>query len=346
MPPKKGRNLSTDQQFSVVVDQLAGGYKTIGEMVYAVLREAILSGAFAPGEWLRQESLADAIGVSRIPVRTALLRLESEGLINFHPHRGARVRTLTPTQVNEIYRLRTLLETYALRLSAETMTPERLSALETLARQLDRQPEGSEFLDVRVRFYQQLYDAERNTLLVQMIDDLRSHVGRYLLSLKFERNHHHQHTDLVEKISRGDLAAAESWLVDHLEEIREAIAELTSEGLDDADVPSPAQRPQLASAVTPKSMVKERTPSRANLGTAERKPANGTIAGNGTVAGSKVAGAKAAGSKVAGAKAAGSKVARAKVPGTRSSATKVVDKKVAVAKAKPPVKRRPAAVKA
>src|SRR5690348_7488229 len=117
MAPKKGRNLSADKRFTAVVDHLASGYKTVGQMVYAVVREAITTGAFAPGEWLRQESLAEAIGVSRIPVRTALFQLEKEGLVTFHPHRGARVRTLTPAQIDEIYRLRLLLESHALRLS-------------------------------------------------------------------------------------------------------------------------------------------------------------------------------------------------------------------------------------
>src|SRR4051794_175601 len=99
MAPRKRRNLSTDTRFAHVVDQVAGGYRTIGEMVYAVLKEAIMNGAFAPGEWLGQESLATAIGVSRIPVRTALLQLEAEGLVTFHPHRGARVRNLTAEQI-------------------------------------------------------------------------------------------------------------------------------------------------------------------------------------------------------------------------------------------------------
>src|SRR5690348_18271137 len=157
MAPKKARSLSIDGSFVAVVDQLAGGYKTIGQMVYAVLREAILSGAFAPGEWLRQESLAAAIGVSRIPVRTALLQLESEGLVNFHPHRGARVRTLSPAQINEIYGLRVLLESHALGLSMARMTPERAQRIRDLAEKLDAEPEGGEFLDTRVQFYREVY---------------------------------------------------------------------------------------------------------------------------------------------------------------------------------------------
>jgi DNA-binding GntR family transcriptional regulator len=229
MAPKKARNLSKDTRFAEVVDQLAGGYKTIGQMVYAVLREAILSGAFAPGEWLRQESLAAAIGVSRIPVRTALLQLESEGLVNFHPHRGARVRTLSPAQINEIYRLRTLLESYALRLSMTKMTPTRLQSLRNLAVRLDEQPEGGQFLDVRVQFYRELYDAENNPLLVEMIEELRSHVGRYLLSFRFDGQHHNRHVDLVNHVASGDLTGAEAWLYSHLEAVRAGIQELATD---------------------------------------------------------------------------------------------------------------------
>jgi DNA-binding GntR family transcriptional regulator len=235
MAPKKARNLSQDTRFSEVVDQLAGGYKTIGQMVYAVLREAILSGAFAPGEWLRQESLAAAIGVSRIPVRTALLQLESEGLVNFHPHRGARVRTLSPAQINEIYRLRTLLESYALRLSMTKMTPVRLQSLHDLAAQLDEQPEGGQFLDIRVKFYRELYDAENNPLLVEMIEELRSHVGRYLLSFRFDGQHRNRHLELVNHVESGDLTGAEAWLYSHLESVRAGIQELATDEAGDEE---------------------------------------------------------------------------------------------------------------
>ena len=227
MAPKKARSLSIDNSFVAVVNQLAGGYKTIGQMVYAVLREAILSGAFAPGEWLRQESLAAAIGVSRIPVRTALLQLESEGIVNFHPHRGARVPTLSPAQIDEIYRLRLLLESYALRLSMTKMTPTRLAVLQDLAKKLDDLPEGHEFLSLRVQFSHTLYDAENNPRLVEMIEGLRSHLGRFLLGFRFE-GRHSRHVDLVEHVAAGDLTVAEAWLYSHLEGVRAGIQEIAA----------------------------------------------------------------------------------------------------------------------
>ncbi|MDT4983995.1 MAG: hypothetical protein QOF95_1485 [Pseudonocardiales bacterium] len=245
MAPKKGRNLSDDKRFGQVVDQLASGYKTIGQMVYAVLHEAITNGAFAPGEWLRQESLAEAIGVSRIPVRTALLQLESEGLVTFHPHRGARVRTLSPAQIDEIYGLRVLLEAHALRLSMARMTADRLAHMQGLAEKLDAEPEGVGFLDTRVRFYREVYDAANNPLLVEMIEELRGHVGRFLLGFRFDgQGHaHRKHASLVEHVRSGDLIAAENWLRSHLEEVRAGILELATTGGDDDVAAQDADEP-------------------------------------------------------------------------------------------------------
>lgn len=218
-------------RFAELVDRLAGGYKTISRLVYEVLKEAIISGAFAPGEWLRQEWLAGAIGVSRIPVRTALIQLESEGLVELHPHRGARVRTLSSVQINEIFRLRALLESYALRRSMTQVTPERVDELEMLAHELDAQPEGSQFLDARIRFYRALYDAHHNPLLVQMIEELRSHLGRYLLGIRLDHPHeHHQHAELVTYVAHGDLAGAESWLNAHLEAVHKGLEALALDG--------------------------------------------------------------------------------------------------------------------
>jgi DNA-binding GntR family transcriptional regulator len=231
MAPRKGRDLTDDQKFTGLVSQLSGGYKTVGQMVYSVLREAILSGAFSPGEWLRQESLAEAIGVSRIPVRTALLQLESEGMITFHPHRGARVRTLSPEQIDEIYRLRTLLETYALTRANRQLEPERLARLHKLGAKLDRQRQGSGFVDLRIEFYRELYGADDNPLLVEMIDDLRNHVGRYYLGFKAS---HQNHVDLVNKLEDGDMEGAVAWLTTHFDRVRQGITDIATDSDADA----------------------------------------------------------------------------------------------------------------
>jgi DNA-binding GntR family transcriptional regulator len=83
---------------------------TTADAIAAALREEIASGSAAPGARLRQEEIAARFGVSRIPVREALRRLESEGLLQVKAHRGARVTTLSGADVTEIFHLRAMLE--------------------------------------------------------------------------------------------------------------------------------------------------------------------------------------------------------------------------------------------
>lgn len=193
---------------------------TIGEMTYSILREAILTGALSPGEKLRQEALATTLDVSRIPVRSALMQLESEGLVEIRPHRGARVRQLTADFVKETYRIRKLLEAQAIGRSIRTMTPERADRLRSLAAKLDAAEEGSAFLEDRVTFYHELYDVDRNPVLVGLIDHLRRSVGRELLNQRVEQ---HGHREMAEKAAGGDVNGAKAALREHLSDVCEAL---------------------------------------------------------------------------------------------------------------------------
>lgn len=213
--------------FASMVDDFAERYTTVGEMVYAVIRRAVVDGTFAAGEWLRQDSLAAAIGVSRIPVRSALIQLDSEGLVSYHPYKGALVSTLSEAQIDEIYRLRTLLEPYALRLAMPRFDVNTVAVLRELAGELDVAEEGHDFVEARVRFFHVLYDAARSPLLVQLIEDLRAKVGRYLLGLRIGnhtdgdgRHDSGSHSALVDLVAEGDLSGAERWIVEHHETVR------------------------------------------------------------------------------------------------------------------------------
>jgi DNA-binding GntR family transcriptional regulator len=215
-----------------VVARLAIGYKTIGEMVYDVLRECIVAGVLAPGERLRQEALATSIGVSRIPVRSALMQLESEGLVSFHPRRGAVVRSLSVDQLREIYELREHLEPYALGKSMKTMTPARVARLKKLAARLDREHEGPEFLALRVEFYRELYDWQANPHLVKIIEELRSAIGRYLLGWRVAAHAGHTHSELVRSVAKGDVPAATKILLSHLEQVRRGLESMVAASSD------------------------------------------------------------------------------------------------------------------
>ena len=206
-----------------LASQAAVGYRSVGSMVYDVLREAILSGVFEPGHKLRQETLAEAIGVSRVPVRSALIQLEADGLVEMHDRKGAVVRSLSAEQVVEIYELRLLLEEHALVRSMGTLTPERAERLRSLADDSDAKEEGAGFLRAREEFYAELYDAERNPLAWELIEDLRLKVGLYVLGWRVAGAHDHSHRELVDVVVTGDIDAARAALRDHLGTVRDGV---------------------------------------------------------------------------------------------------------------------------
>ncbi|MBE2319478.1 GntR family transcriptional regulator [Solirubrobacter sp. CPCC 204708] len=207
-------------------------------MVYETLREGILNGVFQPGERLRQDQLAEAIGVSRIPVRSALLQLESDGLITFNPYRGAVVNKLSSNEMREIYELRAVLEAHALRKAVDAMTPEKLAHLEQLAVELNAIQDGEEFLVRRNEFYRELYDNEHQARTVGLIERLRAEAGRYWLERKVDyvsRPGERDHLHLIEFIKAGDIESAVAWLEDHLQKVCDDLV-----GLMEKDAKTPA----------------------------------------------------------------------------------------------------------
>lgn len=209
-----------------LASQAAVGYRSVGAMVYDVLRDAILSGVFEPGQKLRQETLAEAIGVSRVPVRSALIQLEADGLVEMHDRKGAVVRSLTVEQVTEIYELRQLLEEHALVRSMGTMTPARSDRLRALADDSDAKEEGAGFLRAREDFYAELYDAENNPLAWELIEDLRLKVGLYVLGWRVAGAHDHSHRELVDVVVTGDIEAAKAALREHLGTVRDGVLQM------------------------------------------------------------------------------------------------------------------------
>lgn len=202
------------------IDEIAqaakSNYRTVEEMVVAAIREAVLSGIYGPGDKLPQEKLAQALGASRIPVRAALRQLEAEGLVVFSPHRGATVRTLAPADVEEIYELRILLETFALRSAIKQIKPEEIDELEAIAHEIDRVGEGEEWLRLRERFYSRLYVIAQKPLTAELILKLRADVGRYWLSLRLVDHSSTTHRIIIDAIRAGDAQHAEAWLAEHL----------------------------------------------------------------------------------------------------------------------------------
>jgi DNA-binding GntR family transcriptional regulator len=146
------------------------------------VREAIFNGAYPPGGQLREVELADALGVSRGPVREALLRLEREGLVRSEWHRGATVTTLSPQDVSELDSLRGALEQLAVRQVITHASDEDLAAIEKEAQRMDRAEDEHEMVRCDIAFHDAVYAAAHHQRLEEAWQAIRSQVHLFLLT--------------------------------------------------------------------------------------------------------------------------------------------------------------------
>src|SRR3990172_5341159 len=183
--------------------------------VYGALRNEILSGALAPGDQLVEARIAEELGVSKTPVREALIRLQRDGLVEIEPYRGARVIQPSDRDVSEISELRLVIETAIVRDLAERRPREVLDALERSVSNSRRALEAGDrerFLAHLQEFSDILADACENTRMVKVLTDLRSVLqvigGSSLRAPGREERSIAEHEAILEAIKAGDADAA------------------------------------------------------------------------------------------------------------------------------------------
>lgn len=159
---------------------------SVEDGVYRALRRAIGRLELAPGERLRLEELASRFDVSLTPVRHALRRLESEGLVVSLRRRGSRVAPLSVEELEEIQALRLGLETFLARHGAENVTAEALRRMEGARGEMERAFRAGD-LDAYIRSFWSLRDAcygcAKRPRLLRALEDQRIRVERYILHL-------------------------------------------------------------------------------------------------------------------------------------------------------------------
>lgn len=147
------------------------------DQVYAAIKAGISSGTFAAGSHLGAAGLADELGVSRTPVREALRRLSAEGLVDIHANRGAYVTSWSHDDVEEVFALRTVLESHAAECSAVRLKPDLIGRLEGYAvRMEDAVSAGSRELPTiaacNAEFHSIIIMAAANKRLAAMISSV------------------------------------------------------------------------------------------------------------------------------------------------------------------------------
>lgn len=150
--------------------------------VFQKLREDILSGKYKDGDELREITIGEELGVSRTPVREALRQLELEGLVEIVPNKGAYVTGITPKDVVDIYKIRSMLEGLCARWATEHITDEQLEELEEIVMlsefHLRKAKEGKlqHVSELDGKFHRILYEASNSRILDHVLTDFHKYV--------------------------------------------------------------------------------------------------------------------------------------------------------------------------
>lgn len=215
------------------------------EVVLAQLLAAIRSGQLRPGDRLLEAEIAERLDLSRGIVREAIRKLEQEGLVVTHPHRGAFIARLTPQDAAEVFSMRRVLETFAVRLAVNRVDEQALEEMtETVRAMVAAAEQADRFARIRIdmRFHEQVCLASGHSLLSRFwnglvlrlwlvhYDPRRSSWPGPVMVSRAEA-----HLELVDCLRRRDAEAAVAWMESHIDVIaRKALDELnaaaTSEG--------------------------------------------------------------------------------------------------------------------
>ena len=192
--------------------------RTTQEMVFEFLRDAILSGKLRGGSRLVQDKIATELSVSRVPVREALLQLESEGLVRMEAHRGASVVWLSPDEIAELFDLRALLVADAVQRAVPGLSDTQVERLEDIERRETREKNMAARARLTHAFYTTLFEHLHRPRQVALIERLEREVERYLEPLE---RPHLGHAALVEACRRRDAEGAAAIARDHLHRVSE-----------------------------------------------------------------------------------------------------------------------------
>lgn len=216
------------------------GNLTKAEAVYRETRWRILTGALPPATAVNQAELAAEFGVSQTPVREALLRLESEGLVVFVAHSMVRVSPLDLQEFDELYAIRVNLDSFAGQLAAANRTPEDVTKLKDLL--ASKAATGlDDRLQRNLEFHRSIYRASGNKQLTLLLDQLWDRTERYRIvlvakeadSAHYQRSHSDDdHRAIAMALFEGDGEKVAALLRQHVQQSHDLIRSM----LDDRSV--------------------------------------------------------------------------------------------------------------
>lgn len=208
-------------------------YTTSADYVYQELRHKIITKQMKPGQRLPEVNIAVQMGVSRTPVREALRRLASEGLVLIIPNSGARLVSPSKREVENAYLVREQLECLAVRLAARSVADKHLRRLEESIlseEQAFKEKNLEQYLEINESFHRIIADASGNRILGEYIDNILARTNVFIVFYDpfydIETNPSiEEHRGILKALQEKDEEKAVSLMKDHLKVSQEMLAE-------------------------------------------------------------------------------------------------------------------------
>lgn len=204
--------------------------ETLRERIYKNIRDDIMQGKLVPGQRLVESMLVERFKASRSPIREALRQLESEGIITFERNKGITVSRLSNQEIEEIYRLRWLLESYAAHVSAERASKKDVMYLKNLHGKLKTAVKNYDLMDWihnNILFHDYLIENSGNGNLIQVLTNIKRRVYRYHYMIVRIPGHFktylEQHEGILRACENNDGKSAEKYMKAHLQTIEKVL---------------------------------------------------------------------------------------------------------------------------
>ena len=205
------------------------------DWAYGIIKNSILSLQFPPGAQLHIEDLADQMGISRTPIREALLKLESDGLVRTVPRVGFFVTEITKRDLEELFELRELLEGYAAERTAPLLTDSDLARMDRLLEigvSAVERGDLDEFLEIEIAFHTFLIERCNNRRLVEVMKSLEDLTYRErvlsLRSLENVRASLTEHQKIADALHRRDGELAGKRMREHIRNVRKRVLQFVN----------------------------------------------------------------------------------------------------------------------
>jgi DNA-binding GntR family transcriptional regulator len=230
------------QGATLVVSPVGPEAASVGQLAYQALREAILAmDIYRPGADLRldEQRLAEALGVSRTPVRQALARLDHEGLVRIMPRRGVLIVRKSKAEITEMIRAWAALESMAARLVCERATDEEIRELRDLFAGFEGDElrlHLDEYSEANLVFHSRIIELGRSPVITNMVDGLLVHVrairGRMIGQSDRAERSIVDHMHIIEALESRDAELAERLVRDHALDLAADVERFDLEGDD------------------------------------------------------------------------------------------------------------------